>query len=246
MRWVGVNATAQAWHEDVQSSAQRLLLLAIARYADENGRAYPSVATLSADTRLNPKTIYKSLSELKSLGLLYIEKRSNGGNAYTLTSTTENGTPENGTPKNGTTENGTTGNGSRGIPKTEVRVFQKRNATTTKNGTRTKQEQSNEESNEESSNAHRAAPARRKRASACPFESGASIPDDYREAAEKVRVADPQRVFNSFVDHAIANGRTLVDWMAGWRMWCRKEIEYHPQAAKQETAAERGHRLGLF
>lgn len=89
-------------------------------------------------------------------------------------------------------------------------------------------------------------PARRKRASACPFEPGETIPEDYREVADEKRVADPQRVFNAFVDHAKATGRTLQDWKAGWRMWCGKELEFHPQAAKKETAAERGHRLGLF
>lgn len=201
-------------------------MLAIARYAGENGRAYPSVATLSADTCLNPKTIYKALGELKFLGLLSIEKRDGGGNAYMLRLTSKNSTTESSTTENGTTENGTTKNGSGGIPKTEVGVFQKRNATATKNGTRIKQEHNNEQSNEESSNAHRAS-----RAAQTHLFSLDSLPEGWRAYCQQVRPdLDPEQVFLKFRFYWLeGNGggkrRSDKGWAQSWQNWIRGEKE---------------------
>ncbi|MDO5531041.1 hypothetical protein [Sutterella sp.] len=67
-----------------------------------------------------------------------------------------------------------------------------------------------------------------KRASACPFEFGAQVPDDYRAAAEKIGLGtgDVQRVFDKFCDHARGNGKTFKDWLAAWRTWCRNEVDW--------------------
>ena len=121
-QWLGVTATRKAWEAKVKTSTQRLMLLAIAKYADGDCKAFPSVASLCADTFLNPKTAFKVLKELKGLGLITVEKRpTNNRNQYVVCGgTTENGTTENGTTKNGTTKNGTTV-----IPKTEQPVIPK-------------------------------------------------------------------------------------------------------------------------
>ena len=75
---------------------------------------------------------------------------------------------------------------------------------------------------------HRTTTPRKKPATRCPFDAEALIPDDYRQIAEKAGIGDPQRVFSTFVNHALAHDRRLVIWPAGFRTWCSNELRYHP------------------
>lgn len=132
VKWLGVKATKAAWGAKVHSASQRLMLLAIAKYADEDCMAFPSVESLCADTCLNEKTAYKVLKELKELGVLTVEKRPTcNGNLYRIVhvGNPENGSTESGSTKNGSTENGgngTTKNGISVIPKTEHEEYQEK------------------------------------------------------------------------------------------------------------------------
>ena len=141
-QWVGVEATRRAWSAKAQSASQRLMLLAIAKYADENCKAFPSVDSLCADTCLNKKTAFKVLKELKELGVLSVTKRpTNNSNEYTILAAggcTETGSTNTGSTENGTTENGTSDIGSTVVPKTVRPVVPK-----------TVHEQNREESKEE-------------------------------------------------------------------------------------------------
>ena len=122
VKWLGVKATKAAWGAKVHSASQRLMLLAIAKYADEDCMAFPSVESLCADTCLNAKTAYKVLKELKELGVLTVEKRPTcNGNLYRIVRV---GNSENGSTENG--GNGTTKNGISVIPKTEHEEYQEK------------------------------------------------------------------------------------------------------------------------
>ena len=132
--WVGVEATRRAWTVELSSAAQRLVLLCIARYADDQQKSFPSVEKICADTLLNRKTVFKAIKELQSLGVLSVSKRQQcNSNSYSITSA-------------GSTENGSTENGS-----TEIGMSQKRNVGSTKNGTsvvpKTVHEEKQEENN---------------------------------------------------------------------------------------------------
>ena len=81
----------------------------------------------------------------------------------------------------------------------------------------------------------RAAASRRKIATECPFAAGERIPPDYFEIGKKLGVDDPERQFFCFVDHAVATGRTLIDWKAGFRMWCNRDLQWHPSEAAREA-----------
>ncbi len=132
VKWLGVKATKAAWGAKVHSASQRLMLLAIAKYADEDCMAFPSVESLCADTCLNAKTAYKVLKELKELGVLTVEKRPTcNGNLYRIArvGNSGNGSTESGSTENGSTENGgngTTKNGISVIPKTEHEEYQEK------------------------------------------------------------------------------------------------------------------------
>lgn len=75
---------------------------------------------------------------------------------------------------------------------------------------------------------HRTTTPRKKPATRCPFDAEALIPDNYRQIAEKAGIGDPQRVFSTFVNHALAHDRRLVIWPAGFRTWCSNELKWHP------------------
>lgn len=122
-QWIGVNATRLAWETKVETASQRLVLLAIAKYADLDGTAFPSVESLCADTCLNRKTAFKVLKELQKIGAIVVSKRQpNNGNCYSICGACpKNGSTEIGTTKNGSTEIGTGGstkNGTPVVPKT--------------------------------------------------------------------------------------------------------------------------------
>ena len=115
---LGYEATKIAWTANVSTSAQRLVLLCIARYANDQHISFPSVETICSDTLLNRKTVFKALKELQAIGILVVSKRSkNNSNSYSFARGTST--------KNGSTENGST----------EFGMSQKRNVGSTKNGT---------------------------------------------------------------------------------------------------------------
>lgn len=121
MSYIGLNATRWAWAAPVASSSERLVLLALAKHADEDGSSFPSADTLAEETRLNRKTVFSALTSLCEGGLIVRSCRSGQGrrNQYELRiDSTENGTYQ-----------------KRNEPKTERSSSQKRDFESTENGT---------------------------------------------------------------------------------------------------------------
>lgn len=121
MSYIGLNATRWAWAAPVASSSERLVLLALAKHADEDGSSFPSADTLAEETRLNRKTVFSALTSLCEGGLIVRSCRSGQGrrNQYELRiDSTENGTYQ-----------------KRNDPKTERSSSQKRDFESTENGT---------------------------------------------------------------------------------------------------------------
>ena len=73
-----------AWQQQAEKSTSKLLLLALADRADDNGYSFPSVPRLSFDTGLNPKTITTALTHLEQLGLLLVHRIRGQQNSYQL------------------------------------------------------------------------------------------------------------------------------------------------------------------
>lgn len=119
--------SALAWNVEVDKSADRLVLLALASKADDNGRnCFPSVESICGLTVLNRKTVFAVISRLADRGLITVRKRvSTNSNEYLLhvDRWTENGSAENGTTQKGDN------------PKTVQRSSQKRDDSRTENGT---------------------------------------------------------------------------------------------------------------
>lgn len=74
---MSVRSMARVWAESSHAGTELLMLLAIADFADDDGRAYPAVATLAAKCRMTPRNANYILAVLQESGEL--EVRANQG-----------------------------------------------------------------------------------------------------------------------------------------------------------------------
>lgn len=72
---MSVTASAWAWDQHTRSSAQRLVLLALADAADDDGYCWPSVARLAAKCALSDRQVRDHITALEVAGLLVRQRR---------------------------------------------------------------------------------------------------------------------------------------------------------------------------
>ena len=72
---MSIKAVSWAIEVRVGDPTLKVLLIAIANYADENNRAWPSQKRLAYDTEVSERTIRRKMNELQDLGLISIEER---------------------------------------------------------------------------------------------------------------------------------------------------------------------------
>ena len=232
----GYKATEIAWSADVGSSAERLTLLALARWANDDLTCFPSIATLSAETKLNAKTVRESLKRLGDAGIVTINRQAGRNSIYAITTT------EIGTTKNGSTEIVTTSEiGSTPPPKTDGVPLPK---TVPEQITEQITEQINlsvadssfsltAEQPEPTQTAH-SAKAPKKTAKRQPithlFEL-AELPTDWRTLCEQIRPdLDPVRVFVEFSFYwtqgkGQGTRRSDKGWTSTWMNWVKRQKE---------------------
>ena len=103
---MSVRVMTAVWERSRASGTDRLVLLAIADHAHDDGRgAYPSQALLARKTRLTERTIRSCVARLESSGELAVIRRSGRPSAYEVRVAAE--TPEG--------SSGVTGEGSSGV-----------------------------------------------------------------------------------------------------------------------------------
>lgn len=79
-------ATIAAWEIKGLSSTQKLVLLCLAQHAGADGRCWPSLALVAAESCLSPRAAWQGLQDLGKAGLIRIEARGrNQSNVYILT-----------------------------------------------------------------------------------------------------------------------------------------------------------------
>lgn len=251
----GYKATEIAWSADVGSSAERLTLLALARWANDDLTCFPSIATLSAETKLNAKTVRESLKRLGDAGIVTINRQAGRNSIYAITTT------EIGTTKNGSTEIVTTSEiGSTPPPKTDGVPLPK---TVPEQITEQITEQINlsvddspfllepdqpqaatvpPAENTTSNTAETATDKGRhpadaksnkppKRKAITHLFDVAKLPDDWRELCEQIRPdLDPQRVFVEFRFYwtqgkGQGTRRSCKGWTSTWMNWVKRQKE---------------------
>jgi Helix-turn-helix domain len=80
---MSIQAMAWAIEQNPHDCEAKLLLICIANYADKNGKCWPSIETLVADSSLSRSTVRRRLDALETAGLIRREKRKSvdGGDA---------------------------------------------------------------------------------------------------------------------------------------------------------------------
>lgn len=245
----GYKATEIAWSADVGSSAERLTLLALAKWANDDLTCFPSIATLSAETKLNAKTVRESLKRLGDAGIVTINRQAGRNSIYAITTT------EIGTTKNGSTEIVTTSEiGSTPPPKTDGVPLPK---TVPEQITEQITEQINLSVGDSSfslepneapaenptSNTSDTAPGKEKhpadaktkrpakRKAITHLFDVAKLPDDWRELCEQIRPdLDPVRVFVEFRFYwtqgkGQGTRRSGKGWTSTWMNWVKRQKE---------------------
>ena len=251
----GYKATEIAWRADVGSSAERLTLLALAKWANDDLTCFPSLSTLVTDTKLNEKTIREALKRLHEAGLITIKRQAGHNTRYAITPTkivsTKNGSTEIGTP---------TKIGSTPLPKTagvplpktvpehiteqiteqinlsvddssfslEPDQSQAANEVPAENTTSNTAETATDKGRHPA-DAKSNKPPKRKAITRL-FELEA-IPDEWRELCEQIRPdLDPQRVFVEFRFYwtqgkGQGTRRSNKGWTSTWMNWIKRQKE---------------------
>ncbi|MFJ1471166.1 helix-turn-helix domain-containing protein [Massilia orientalis] len=81
---MSIQVMAKVWAQSQASGSELLLLLAIADFSDDQGHAFPSVATLAQKIRMSPRNTQYLLQKLEAGGELEIRRNAGrgGSNLY--------------------------------------------------------------------------------------------------------------------------------------------------------------------
>ena len=76
---MSVQAISWALENDLgQNYAAKVLLMALANYADDEGTCFPGREKISAETGLSKRTLTRQVNLLVDMGLIVVERRYNG------------------------------------------------------------------------------------------------------------------------------------------------------------------------
>lgn len=83
---MSIRVMAKVWEHSQQKGSALLLLLAIADFADDNGKAWPSVATLAKKIRMGERYVQNLIAQLVQSGELAVEDQAGPytANLYTV------------------------------------------------------------------------------------------------------------------------------------------------------------------
>lgn len=232
--------SALAWNVEVDKSADRLVLLALASKADDNGRnCFPSVESICGLTVLNRKTVFAVISRLADRGLITVRKRvSTNSNEYLLhvDRWTENGSTENGTTQKGDNpktvqrssqkrDDGSTENGTTVVPKTGHYSINTQSDTPSITQSESLPDQAPWETTDQLSADVKKIEKPKKIVDRGSRLTITELPDDWKAFAEQEEPdLDPKRLFENFKDYwnGLSGAKAIKkDWKGTWRNFVR-------------------------
>lgn len=216
----------------------------------ETGQCNPSIDTISRETELNRKTVYKAIAYLEEKGFVRRERIVlNSSNNYVLNIDSDSRDTKNGTcPKNGSTKIGSTKNGL-SVGPNMGRVV----------GPNLGHESVNESVKESVNNSIGSAPnfsltspekttiskketvekkakRQKKEKLPCPYNEDDQIPEEFVKVAQKHNIQDPQQLFSKMVAYCKANGKQYADYKAAFTTWCLNESKWQQQKPPNQTS----------
>lgn len=222
----------------------------------ETGQCNPSIDTISRETELNRKTVYKAIAYLEGKGFVRRERIVlNSSNNYVLNIDSDSRDTKNGTcPKNGSTKIGSTKNGT--SPKNGLSVGPNMGRVV---GPNLGHESVNESVKESVNNSIGSAPnfsltspekttiskketvekkakRQKKEKLPCPYNEDDQIPEEFVKVAQKHNIQDPQQLFSKIVAYCKANGKQYADYKAAFTTWCLNESKWQQQKPPNQTS----------
>lgn len=197
------------WEMTYLDPVQTLVLLALADNASDEGKCYPSLATIARKTRLHERTIRKHLTELEMGGQLTRHERPGRSTVYVI-------------------HPGPTSRGDVGLPRAdEPPTPGPRPPHPGPSAPHNHQVTVNEPSGE--STAADAAPApeavkheKRTKKRTRIAEDATPTDADREFALARVPDMDVDSTYTRFRDHHLKVGSLMADWRAAWRTWVGK------------------------
>lgn len=225
----------------------------------ETGQCNPSIDTISRETELNRKTVYKAIAYLEEKGFVRRERIVlNSSNNYVLNIDSDSRDTKNGTcPKNGSTKIGSTKNGT--SPKNGLSVGPNMGRVVGPNlGHESVNESVNESVKESVNNSIGSAPnfsltspekttisktetaekkkRQKKTKVPCPYNDDDVIPEEFLNVAQRHNIQDPQKLFSKMVAYCKANGKQYADYKAAFTTWCLNESKWQQQKPPNQTS----------
>lgn len=222
----------------------------------ETGQCNPSIDTISRETELNRKTVYKAIAYLEEKGFVRRERIVlNSSNNYVLNIDSDSRDTKNGTcPKNGSTKIGSTKNGT--SPKNGLSVGPNMGRVV---GPNLGHESVNESVKESVNNSIGSAPnfsltspekttiskketvekkakRQKKEKLPCPYNEDDPIPEEFLKVAQRHNIQDPQQLFSKMVAYCKANGKQYADYKAAFTTWCLNESKWQQQKPPNQTS----------
>lgn len=216
---MSVRTMAAVWAGSTHSGTELLMLLAIADFADDDGRAYPAVPTLARKCRMSPRNVNHLLPRLTSSGELVI-KAGQGPNRTNLYHINLNALERVKQPSG--VKNSSGMKCASGVKNSSPEAgFLKH----------LKPASDKPSENHQCIGARSARPGAADRGSRLPADW--TLPDDWRVWCEQNRQdLNPQETADAFRDYWFgtpgAKGRK-ADWFATWRNWCRNQRQQATQ-----------------
>jgi hypothetical protein len=250
---VSFRVSQWVWTSSRSQSTQRLVLLAIAdRAADDGTQAYPSTETLTKMTGLSERAVRTAVTALVGLGELKVEYKAGpkGCNRYAVVmdpvaSAGSDPEPDAGNPAGAATSSET----RHDVHPAPSAGGTRQDRPGTRHETTVDPAPAAPELSENSpTQSVEPSVVRAKRGTRI----GTRIPDDFRVTPEMVAWAratvptvDGKRQTEMFINHwRAASGRTAVkrDWPATWRNWMLRAVDFAPRGSP-DLVEVNGHRL---
>ena len=77
--------TEMIWLRQVKNPSAKLILIALARYANKQGVCWPSIETLSGDTGISERQIMRIIKDLEATAIVAVHRAGwNKPNVYTF------------------------------------------------------------------------------------------------------------------------------------------------------------------
>lgn len=192
---------SQAWECSQSRGNTLLVLLAICDCANDEGLAWPSVATLAKKARIDRTTVMRHVGELEALHELRVLRTHGASNRYVVT----------------------LANQSQGATSPELRLVADCDPTSRSGATTTSRSGATRTISRTVKKRQREIPRT--------FPPGFTLSEADRAFAAKKGIGDIDEEFEAFRDWHIGKGTVWANWHAVWRTWCRKGKRFADEKA---------------